>query len=219
MIVKSTEFFCWSRDIFETNVQLIHATLQVLDRPVGHLYEVSLHPVTRQRRELAVIRKYSFQDLWFGSKNNEASSVGLESIQNQRTSWSNCNERQFEQEHERSRWKTLQHSFVGFGFCVLETSTWNRRSQTTINTIISARNSGNCAILFQNGNLSIRCNYAVLSPLSKSDVLIIDFSEQKLIIFQSKKWLFFVFKLFGKLKWSLELISDVFWHVFAVQTF
>ena len=41
----------------------------------------------------------------------------------------------FEQEHERSRWKTLQHSFVGFGFCVLETSTWNRRSQTTINTI------------------------------------------------------------------------------------
>ena len=77
---------------------------------------------------------YSFRDSWFGSKNNEASSVGLESIQNQITSWSNCNERQFEQEHERSRWKTLQHSFVGFGFCVLETSTWNRRSQTTINT-------------------------------------------------------------------------------------
>ena len=125
-------------------------------------------------------RQYSFQDLWFGSKNNEASSVGLESIQNQITSWSNCNERQFEQEHERSRWKTLQHSFVGFGFCVLETSTWNRRSQTTINTIISARNSGNCAILFQNGNLSIRCNYAVLSPLSKSDVLIIDVSEKKI---------------------------------------
>ena len=39
-----------------------------------------------------------------------------------------------------------------------------------------------------------------------ADVWIFDFSEQKLVIFQPKKWILFVFKAFEELKYRLELV-------------
>ena len=36
-------------------------------------------------------------------------------------------------------------------------------------------------------------------------------------VFRSKKWSFFVFKLFGELKWRLESICHPFYYVLVLQ--
>ena len=49
------------------------------------------------------------------------------------------------------------------------------------------------------------------------NVLFSDFLEQISVVFGSKKWFFFVFKLFGDLICCLESILDAFWYVLVLK--
>ena len=51
----------------------------------------------------------------------------------------------------------------------------------------------------------------------RADVWKIDFSEQMSVVFDSKKCVFFVFKLFGELICCLESILGAFWPVLVLK--